>query len=366
MAREMPRTPFDDDAPPDFDALRTPADMRAFAPEQLVACPTCLRANAPTRQRCLYCGATLPATTDAANLRRPAQRKLEEWEQGFNVVLPARAETETELPREPLITAAQLLRLVPEQLEQIIAARTPLPLARTATVDEAALIKRRLAPLGLSVEIMADELLSAASPQRIRQLELADAGLTGWARADAECRCLAWTEIVLLVVGRISRRQIEIEEQHGRNAQSEVVETREFYDDESVLDVHGREADQHWRIRAGNFDYKCLGAQKSLLAAENFTHLVALMSQHARAASFDDGYARLRHLLQTAWPATEQTSAGGLRRERIGRLRTGAITSVSNETQFTRYSRLRRHFALLAQRDETATQGPTPPDAASR
>src|ERR1041384_881090 len=105
MAREMPRTPFDDDAPPDFDALRTPADMRAFAPDQLVACPACLRANAPTRQRCLYCGATLPATTGAANLRRPAQRKLEEWEQGFNVVLPPRAETETELPREPLINA---------------------------------------------------------------------------------------------------------------------------------------------------------------------------------------------------------------------------------------------------------------------
>lgn len=358
MAREMPRTPFDDDAPPDFDALAPPAEARPFAPDQLVACPACLRANAPTRLRCLYCGAALPTTAAAADLRRPALRKLEEWEQGFNVVLPACAEDETELPREPLIAAAQLLRLVPEQLEQIIAARTPLPLTRTATAEEAALVKHRLAALGLAAEIIADELLAASSPQRIRQLEFDDARLTGATSADGVRRRMAWPEVVLLVVGRISRRQIEVEAQHGRNAQSEIVETREFYDDESVLDIHGRAAEQHWRIRAGNFDYTCLGAQKSLLAAENFARLGALISQHARAAHFDDDYARLRHLLQTAWPVAEQTSAGGLRRERIGRLRTGATTTVNNETQFTRYSCLRRHFALRAQRDETATQGP--------
>ena len=68
------------------DAGATPAS-RAFAPVEMVACEACLRANAPTRMNCLYCGAAL-AVADASNdLRRPSLRALEAWEQGFNVVL---------------------------------------------------------------------------------------------------------------------------------------------------------------------------------------------------------------------------------------------------------------------------------------
>jgi hypothetical protein len=52
--------------------------------------------------------------------------------------------------------------------------------------------------------------------------------------------------------------------------------------------------------------------------------------------------------LQTAWPAAEQTSTGGLRRQRLGRVHTEAVTYVSNEAQFTRYGRLRQHFILRA------------------
>src|SRR5215208_2607295 len=64
---------------------------RPFAPEQLVACDECLRANAPTRMNCLYCGAALPRTRQSVALRRPVLKKLEEWEHGFNVVTLARA-----------------------------------------------------------------------------------------------------------------------------------------------------------------------------------------------------------------------------------------------------------------------------------
>src|SRR4051812_28827722 len=56
---------------------------RRFEPGELVACDKCLRANAPTRMNCLYCGAPLPVTERSAALRRPSLRKLEEWEQGF-------------------------------------------------------------------------------------------------------------------------------------------------------------------------------------------------------------------------------------------------------------------------------------------
>src|ERR1044071_7201961 len=54
---------------------------RPFAPEQMLTCEECLRANAPTRFMCLYCGPALPRTKQSAAHWRPSLKKLEEWEQ---------------------------------------------------------------------------------------------------------------------------------------------------------------------------------------------------------------------------------------------------------------------------------------------
>src|SRR5580765_7118103 len=35
---------------------------RSFTPAEMITCDSCLRANPPTRQTCLYCGERLPAT----------------------------------------------------------------------------------------------------------------------------------------------------------------------------------------------------------------------------------------------------------------------------------------------------------------
>ncbi len=346
MTAGMTRTPFDDEELPDVDAF-APSSARAFAPGQMIACPACTRANAPTRMNCLYCGAALPVAGGADDLRLPALRALEAWEQGYNVVLLPRAEAAPDLPPDALDNAARLLRMEPTQLQLMIAARVPLPLARTAEHAESALIERKLAPLGLPVEIVTDETLAVETqrPQRIRRCEFTDEKLTAWASAEGAGQQLAWREIALLVVGRINKRQIEIEARSGRRAKSEVVETREFYDDERVLDLYAYAPAVNWRVRAENFDYTGLGAQKSLLAAENFTRLIATLRTRAATSVLDDAYTSLRHLLQSAWPVAEQT-ASGLRRSRPGRMHTEAVTTVSNETQFTRYSRLRRHFVL--------------------
>src|SRR5688500_2575287 len=66
--------------------------LRRFTAEELIACEKCARANAPTRMNCLYCGALLPVTEQRAELVRPTLKKLEEWEQGINVVLLPRGE----------------------------------------------------------------------------------------------------------------------------------------------------------------------------------------------------------------------------------------------------------------------------------
>ncbi|HEX8068687.1 MAG TPA: hypothetical protein VF546_01965 [Pyrinomonadaceae bacterium] len=342
----MTRSPFDDEAPPDPPAPQA----RAYAAAELIACPACQRTNAPTRLRCLYCGAALPApAAGREDLRRPALRALEAWEQGFNVVLHARAEDAPELPPETVAEAARLLRLEPDLFARVLAARTPLPVACAASAEEAAFVERRLGALGLACAVVADETLGVAAqpPQRVRRFEFDDAGLTAWSGAEGAPQTVAWGELVLLVVGRISRRQIEIEERGGRRARGEIVATREFYEDESVLDLYTDEPARNWRVRAESFDYNCLGAGKSLLAAENFARLVAALRARAAAVVCDEDYQGLRHLLAAAWPAAEET-ASGLRRGRPGRLNREAITTVSNETQFTRYGRLRQHLLLRA------------------
>jgi hypothetical protein len=95
---------------------------------------------------------------------------------------------------------------------------------------------------------------------------------------------------------------------------------------------------------AENFDYSCLGAQKGLTAAENFKRLVETLNEHAPAAAYNDSYRSVRAFLKFAWPLAEQTEAGSLKRLRPGRYNAEAVTSVTNETQFTRYGRLLHYF----------------------
>lgn len=335
----------------DEDAKLAPAP-RAFAPAEMVACEECLRANPPTRMNCLYCGAALPATAPTAggDLRRPTLRPLETWEQGFNVVLLPRGAGE--LSVDSLTEAAALLRLEAGQLREMAAAGAHLPLARAATRDEAALVDAKLRALGWQVEIVSDEELGVetGAPKRIRKLELDPDALAGWTSAEGACVRVEWDSVTLLVAGRIARKRIEVEERRGgrrtRGAESDVVETREFHDDESALDLYLAGSLVNWRIMAENFDYTCLGAAKSLTAAENFKRLVETLGRRAPRAAYDDSYRSVRHHLKFAWPLAEQTEAGNLKRIRPGRYNAEAVTNVTNETQFTRYGRLLQYFRL--------------------
>lgn len=323
--------------------------MRAFAPGEMVACEACVRANPPTRMNCLYCGAVLPVSDAGHDLRRPALRALEAWEQGFNVVLVPQAGAD-ELSVDNLSEAARLLRLEAGQLREMRGAGAHLPLARVASRDEASLVERKLGALGCRVETVADEDLAVEThaPKRIRRLEIGADALTGWTSAEGEAERVEWTSIVLLVAGRIARKRIEVEERRGggRRTDAEVVETREFQTDESALDLYVAERVVNWRIMAENFDYSCLGAGKSLTAAENFKRLTETLRERATAAAYDDSYRSVRPFLKFAWPLAEQTEAGSLKRIRPGRYNAEAVTSVTNETQFTRYGRLLHYFRL--------------------
>lgn len=322
------------------------ASPRRFTAAELVACEACLRANAPTRMSCLYCGAKLPLTEESAAHRRPELKRLEEWEQGFNVVLLSRG---APLPaRDVLEEAAALLRLGAERLGEMLGAGHSLPLARASSAEEAELVVTRLGALGLAAAVFADEEL-ARPPARVRALDFEEGGLVLRQGPDTTPRRVPWGEVALLVKGRVVSRRVEFAERRARfGGRSELVEARELAADEAVLDVYAAgEGDwDGFRILSSGFDYSCLGARKRLLAAENFEALVETLRGAAAAAEFDEDYARLRPLLTAAWPAAEQTESLGLRRERAGRVNTEAVTRISNEGQFTRYARLRQRLAL--------------------
>ena len=339
------------------------AAPRGFAPGQMTACGACGRQSPPTRMSCLYCGARLPAPAGDEDLRRPALRPLEDWERGFNVVLAGAAgDTEAAdstgeaadgsgasvLGDEIVAAAASLVRVGAEELRGLASARVPLPLARTADAEEAALLERKLGALGLWVETVADEELAVEThpPRRVRQLALDEEGLTARAAGGDEERA-GWPEIELIVGGRVFERRIETETTGKRGRDEDAAtEARELTSDEAVVDLYFAGRLVNWRVGSEGFDFSCLGARKGLLAAENFARLVALLRERATRAGFDDSYARLRPLLKFAWPPAERAVSSGLRRARPGVLRAGAATVVSNEQQFTRYGRLLRRYAM--------------------
>jgi hypothetical protein len=320
------------------------AGPRPFTPDEMVACEKCARANAPTRMNCLYCGAPLPVTEESARRRRPALRALEEWESGFNVILHPR---DVPASAEALEEAASLLRVETGLIGECLAARQALPLARAASREEAELIVGRLAAFGFAVETLSDEDLAVgARTRRVRALELTADALVSHGLPGEEAQSWGWSEVGLVVTGRVGGKRVEVEERREKSRRDgEVVDARELSEDEAVLDLYPTGGDAAgWRVMADNFDYSCLGERKSLLARENFMTLVGLLRERARGAVFDDGYASSRRLLAAAWPPAARDDTLGFRRERAGRYSTGAVTSVSNEAQFTRYSRLRRHL----------------------
>ena len=349
----------DGDAFGGLDALGEGA-ARPFAPEQLVACEQCVRANAPTRLTCLYCGAALPRTKQGAALWRPKLKRLEDWEQGFNVVTLTRAAGA--LTSDAAEEAASLLRLDAGGLKEMVLAGRAMPLARVTSADEAWLIVEKLRGLGLNTEVFPDDVL-ARKPVRVRALEFEDGAVVCRAGPEADPRRVAWSEVVLLVTGRVVSRRIEVaERKRGLGGRSETVETRELTSDELVLDLYTSSVEEHeahavgglgFRVMSGGFDYSCLGERKGLVAAESFNALVAALRERAPAAAHDEEYARLRPLLSDVWPSAEHTGSLGLRRERAGRFNTEAVTTVSNETQFTRYAQLRHLLLLRARAQET-------------
>jgi hypothetical protein len=139
-------------------------------------------------------------------------------------------------------------------------------------------------------------------------------------------------------------RRVEIQERKTGRAENEIVQSSEFFLDNAVIDFYTTAHSQTWRINANGFDFSCLGSKKTLIANENITRLLDLLVSNSPNAIVDTLYKELRHTLDLVWGSQPETQSSGWRRERPGKLSVGLATTNSNESQFTRYSRMRRYF----------------------
>jgi hypothetical protein len=157
---------------------------------------------------------------------------------------------------------------------------------------------------------------------------------------------------VLLVVGRLIVKRVELKEQKGTRSENRILNASEFFTDESVLDLYVTEKPTPYRIVANSFDFSYLKERKSLLAGENMVALLGLIRDHAPRAEYDDSYNSVRKALDLVWPTVQQDDSRGWRRERPGKYSLGTVSQISNELQFSKYSRLR--YFLHSKANENA------------
>lgn len=315
-----------------------------FAHDEMVACEQCLRTNPPTRVNCIYCGTVLPFNEATVNLQKPTLRRLEKWELGYNNLLVPPADSSTGLAESDLLEATQILKLPPADLERILSSASPVPLARAASLDEALLVQRRLRDLRIETRIIADVDLgvSETGPIRVRSIELNQNGFRILQTPDSPVIEVAWPELILIVVGRLISNRVELKEQQTGRSENRILDSSEFFRDEAVLDFYAERQSGAFRIAANSFDFSCLGSRKRLVSGENLTALLDMFRERSPRAVVDNSYGSLRKVLDPVWPAEQQNESSGWRRERPGKYSIGSVNEKNNETQFMRYSLLRR------------------------
>lgn len=315
-----------------------PSEPQGFSADQMIRCEECLRANPPTRASCLYCVAPLPLTETSARLIKPVLRPPEKHQLGYNNIL---------LPHEQAVSddvmadMAALLKLGVENVRACLSQGVALPVTYTANRVEAELVTERLRELGLDCLTVSDDELGK-DVRRVRSMTFDDSSLT--INQAGVATDISWDDIVLILTGRLFETRLEIKERMTRKSENEILDTSEFFRDEYVIDFYTATHPSTWRIGASGFDFSCLGRDKALVVNENMGKLLRLMIDRSRDAKVDDSYGRVRNLLELVWTTEPETQSSGWRRERPGKLSVGVSTIKSNETQFTRYSRLRYYF----------------------
>ena len=308
--------------------------LKKFAPDEMLTCKACLRANAPTRAQCMYCGAALNETAALPEAETPAATHIAG--PSFCVVIEAR-------DGQPIDSAAAQLapmfNLKPEELRLALGTRAPFPLVSTTSHDEATRIIGNLNGTEVkSAVVSTSDGKTDFVPVHIRALELDGDNVTAIAKVGRQRLASRLGDIQLIVTGRLLMHRVEVDERRARNS-VKPLDRRELSEDQAVVDLYRQSSDSPWRIVVNDFDFSCLGAHKGLTAFDNVKALIESLKDQTRC-EVNDSYGHLRPLLNNIWPLQNTASESRSRRPRASRHDFSTVTASDNETQFNNYSRL--------------------------
>lgn len=313
-----------------------------FRAEEMLRCAKCARTNPPTRRKCFYCGAELEIFEAQSQFLKPNVRTLEAWEKSFNLIIKP---TNKSFDETQTAEIAKGLKIETELLRKIIESGKSLPVARVESESEAEIGRSFLRQFDVDSIVLSDETMNYEKvPRRLRRIEFDDDKTIFILFNHDEVVEIANEDLSLIVTGTIFERKIEATEKRQRKGENKILETTETASDESLIDVYSRHDETGFRIMATGFDFSCLEAEKGILANENIKKLVGKFVRVAPNAVVINDYLKMRELLGKIWEVEQKTGSQGFKRESFRKFNLENVTTVSNTTQFTKYSRFQRHL----------------------
>jgi len=298
----------------------------------------------------LYCGAAL----EVNDLNDFSPTANPNTEASADVAFHLVASAPTRLDDAAVNEIAALLELKPSHVQALLAHSAGAPLLVAPSEQAAQFAATKLEARGVTTAVISDEQLALDNaPKPISALKIHPDRVVGSVGRGAHSADESWANIMLIVIGRLYFATKEIDQKQKGSKQ--VFDEREISTDDAVVDVYFASDAHGWRIRAGSFDFSCLGERKQLTAFANFRALTALLHQHASAAAFDESYVHLRAALNSIWPPEPTVTTKGRGRTAF-RAFDSSVTSIDNECQFTRYSRLLRHLYSARVLEDHAAQ----------
>lgn len=269
----------------------------------------------------------------------PPQRNIDPGDHAFNAVL----EPFPTQPNESVVVAlATSLQLDVSEVQALIAAGKPVPLARSHTRSESEMIVALVRTCGARATVIADEDLKLTHKLlRARRIAVSDDEIR--VHHSGGETTVNKAEIKLLVLGELRNRRVDYTEGiSGKRGQpGSVLDSFEYRAEEMLLDVYNADLNKSFRIKSDAFDYSGLISPLSVRADINFNAAVATLRVSSPRAIVDDDFSKLRNVLERPWPERTRNESRGIKRTGLG-FRAVAQASVmsDNRDQFDRYSRL--------------------------
>jgi hypothetical protein len=113
--------------------------------------------------------------------------------------------------------------------------------------------------------------------------------------------------------------------------------------DEMAIDIYLGDDVLGYRITAAGFDFSGIGAEKSMVGMQNMKTLAKLFREFAPDVRWVD-YLPNAALLDSVWELEERVASNGMKRAGFAKVERQRTATANNLRQFTKFSRLQRHF----------------------